>query len=328
MPINASPCPPTGMSRLLSWRLKSLGKGGDTRYIHRTRAKTVRFFFLGVMKESGKDSAENAGVDSAGFYDARGNAALTREERRLGADEFPPHLRAPYQYVESLVSAAYREGSRTMLDMCCGTGGHGVAAAKIGFRVDGFDISPRSVAAARQLAGQFGVAATCSFEVCGFEERISRPVHKYDVIFISGSLYYLDQAKALDFIRANLSERGMFVCVETFGGNPLMSILRHLKNRFFRHRDSVTLRGLLRQKDISRLVAGFGDSEVRFFDLLTLACGFVPPESPMGARVVACARRIDRIILNHLGARILGFKFTVVGRNPVPATATASLTGK
>lgn len=178
------------------------------------------------------------GQTTSQFYDTRGARALSEGVRELGSMSIPLHLRAPYEYCEGVYRDILQSSGDQFLDACCGTGIHGVYAAKSGFRVAGFDLSPASVNAAERLAESAGLSPKCAFSCEDFDSFIERTSKDFDVIYMSGSLYYLNVKEAVPRIKSRLKPQGAFIAVETYADNPLMSMVRRLcdqgaSTRFF-----------------------------------------------------------------------------------------------
>lgn len=309
-------CPPTNYPPKLLESQAPISLSSDFEWYSSVELRAVI-----VLEEQSKRAAE--------FYDLRGARALSLSDGLFGSSQFSVHLKAPYEYAESVIYRAYQDGARRLLDLCCGTGTHSVAAAKIGFEVVGFDISAQSVAAAIQLAERCGVQNKCTFEVCSFEEFQRRPTQKYDVIFISGSLYYLNLDRVIGFVSNGLNSPGVFVCVETYGGNPFMAAIRRLKNSLLGHRDQRTLNHLLSAREIKRLSKAFEIVRVCYFDFITLGCSVLGRFGGPTKALVKLARKIDAVLLNTFGLRLLSFKFVVVALRSEPVAdnhpkATAS----
>ena len=61
-------------------------------------------------------------------------------------------------FIEKKVSMFSKCGNQAILDIACGTGSHLVTLGKRGYDVDGFDLSDRMVAYAREKAGSAGLS--------------------------------------------------------------------------------------------------------------------------------------------------------------------------
>lgn len=254
------------------------------------------------------------------FYDSRGsdflkageNPYLTRHEQLIA--------RATWMFVESQIPRPQGPDA-SFLDLCCGTGLHSVFPAKLGYQVDGVDISPQSLKAAQWLAEINEVSDRCRFilqDAAAFLRE--RPERSYDVIFVSGSLYYLNVEEIAPLIKSRLKPGGIFLALETNGDNWMMNVFRRLKNRVYGHRDLQTLHGLLRYRDFLNLKKHFEVAvfSIRYFDFFTLfvalaARSFLPGRLLLPLHRMAALA--DRIFLNNfLKLRCPAFKVICRGQ--------------
>ncbi len=236
-------------------------------------------------------------MDVSAHYDLRGTDAL----RQSAPVEISSAFSSPYKFVENLIPVTKQRG--VFLDLCCGTGIHSVWAAKKGYKVFGVDLSSRSIEAARKnvVGGDFFIEDALLF--------LDRP-QKYDVIFISGSLYYFDLDQILPKIFIALNEGGRFVCVETFGSSFLMNGYRKMMSRFSKRRDRASVEDLLSEDDLEILNKYFPSGTVRFFDFLTLGLVVLPHF------LLTPLKCFDFWLLNKLGLNRLSFKFVFWGDKP------------
>lgn len=249
----------------------------------------------------------------AAHYDLRGEKALAVADPRFGSERAFLHVSEPYRAFERLLRDLRKpEGSR-LLDLCCGTGVHSILPAKLDWSVVGIDLSEDSIRAARWLAATNGVADRCEF-LAGDALEWRPQLGTFDLVFTSGSLYYLDFDRACHVIDKYLNDNGHFICIETNGDNQLMGMVRRAKALRYKHRDEQTLRGLLGRSALRRLERAFAGSEVRYFDFATLA-GMVVEQQGLGRFYHQTASALDRWLLNHVpGADRLAFKFMFHGR--------------
>lgn len=106
-----------------------------------------------------------------------------------------------------------RKGDISILDLACGTGRHAIELAKLGYSVDGSDISRAMIRVAKDEAKKENLDITFynhSFEAAN---RIGR---KYDVILslFAGINYLTDHARlsrAFENIRCLLKNNGLFI---------------------------------------------------------------------------------------------------------------------
>jgi SAM-dependent methyltransferase len=256
----------------------------------------------------------------AEFYDKRGAAAV--RTLSIGRTErIPLPLRAPYDFAYQFVpelpqsrmkDASERPANPVFLDLCCGTGLHSELPANLGYDVIGVDISPTSIMAAKaRFASAQKSSERVNFRVGNAVNFLnSAPDGAFEVIFISGSLYYLPLDETLPQIIRTLKPGGKFVCVETFGGNPFMSLIRRFKNLLKNHRDSHTLNSLLGSQEVKLMQNAFPVSSIRYFDSLTLFSSLLSLNSQT---LQKCLRPIDNFLLNKLKLKCLAFKFVFVG---------------
>lgn len=111
-----------------------------------------------------------------------------------------------------------------ILDLACGTGRHAQELARMGYHVEGSDISPDMIEVANDRARSLDLPIHYyneSFQSC---DRIGR---KYDAIIAMFSAInyltdYRDFAKSLDNIRALLRKEGVFV-FDFWNGNAVLN---------------------------------------------------------------------------------------------------------
>jgi 2-polyprenyl-3-methyl-5-hydroxy-6-metoxy-1,4-benzoquinol methylase len=92
-----------------------------------------------------------------------------------------------------------------VFDVAMGTGGNGVYLAKMGFEVEGVDISPEAVSGALELAQKTGV--TIRVEVADLEDKYRIRQRAYDIIIC---FYYL-QRSLIPRIKSGLKKGGVVV---------------------------------------------------------------------------------------------------------------------
>ncbi len=249
------------------------------------------------------------------FYDLRGEVAIKENLLLNWNNRRPLHVSAPYFFVDEQLKQLYAGGKRRLLDLCCGTGIHALVAAEIGFEVRGVDISSKSIDAACKLAEALEKSDRCFFSVANVDSFLSENNEKFDVILISGSLYYLDLDLTLEQIKKSLAPGGVFICIETFRDNKFMALLRRARSSYRKNRDENTLNGLLGWKAIDSISSQFKFVKIQYFDFTTLF-GFIFMNCmPLGRMFHRIASRIDYMLCNRLGMRFLAFKFVLIGQN-------------
>ena len=97
-------------------------------------------------------------------------------------------------------------GKLTILDLGCGTGLSGAAFADLAARIDGVDLSPRMLAAAK--ASGFYARLACA----DVEDFLAREKRRYDLILAADTLVYLGDLEAVFHGAASrLKDGGMFL---------------------------------------------------------------------------------------------------------------------
>lgn len=254
-------------------------------------------------------------TSTASHYDQRGAAALMEQKRAIGAEAVPLFTREPYSFVEQVVAAEIAaKGPIKVLDFCCGTGIHGVKIAQMGADVTGIDLSPQSIVAATALAKRFGVSERTRFHETDSLRFLAEHSEEFDLVFVSGSLYYFDPATVFAAISRSLREGGILVAVETSGDNRPMRVVRWLRSRLYHDRDAQTLTSLFGKKQVELLSRTFAvNAQVRYFDFLTLFGRFLP-SGALARAYHGVAAAADRVLLRTLMLSGLGFKFVFAGR--------------
>ena len=251
------------------------------------------------------------------FYNIRGRRALEKKQISLGSDQYPEYLKTPYLYVEKVLEDETNNQAKTTryaLELCCGTGLDALRLVQLGYKVEALDVSEFSIKAAKRFSEQLQLSNEVNYRLANVNQALVFPDSHFNLIYISGALYYLDQDSIYYEIRRVIAKHGLFCFIETNGDAFLLSVWRRLKNFFAKHRDHQTLTGLLREKDIIRFKAVFPGAQVRYFDFLTLF-GVLFSRTPMLVRFwCKLTRPIDDFLLNGLGLHFLAFKFVIHGR--------------
>ena len=245
-------------------------------------------------------------------YDERGDNFLGK-----ASNPFPDRYlnlvgKATLSFIENLIPEPGEQSS--FLDLCCGTGIYSIYPASIGYRVIGVDLSPNSIRAARWLAEVNHVSMQSQFIQGDVSEFLKNSSDQFDVIFCSGSLYYLESQSIFLKIHERLKPNGLFLLLETNGSNFVMNAYRYLNNRFTKKRDDHTLRKLLRRKDFMYLANRLTESKVKYFDLFTLPITVFFRPNLIGRFTHSLSAKLDDLILNKFHLHFLGFKVILAGK--------------
>ena len=259
-------------------------------------------------------TTERPAQSLARFYDKSGERLLRSHDNAYPSRHDRLATSAPYQYVEGLLPAPQSGESLRFLDLCCGTGIWSIAPAKLGYETWGVDFSSKSIEAARWLAAANQVADRCHFVLSDVLEYLRSTELTFDVVFVSGSLYYVDLEQFLPCLTRRLKPGGRFFCIETNGSNFTMNGIRRFLNVLKHHRDPRTLDCLLRLGTYRKIAAYFEESEIGFFDCVTLFSGVFHWNKALGRSYYAFARRVDHMLLNTLGLHFLSFKVVFHGQ--------------
>lgn len=262
-------------------------------------------------------------VDTAEQYDLSGREMLNSKANVFLSRYDSLVTRALYLYLDTQIpKPAHTEA--TFLDLCCGTGIHSVWAAKLGYHVEGIDLSPKSIEAARWLASVNDVSDRCQFVISEAEEFLVCTDRSYDVIFISGALYYLNAEKIGRLVRERLRPGGLFVAMETNGDNLLMNAYRNVKNYLASYRDSRTMNNLLRRKDFKRVCSLFERTSLRYFDFMTLPIVAVGSDDRLLRNLHGLVARLDQWLLNVLRLHRFAFKVVITAYGDEPRKPSAN----
>jgi len=125
-----------------------------------------------------------------------------------------------------LVKERFRPGAR-LLDFGCGWGDNTAVFARIGYQVEGFDISERNLEVARQLAASEGVANQVHFGV-QTAESLDYSDGQFDVVAGVDILHHVEIPRAIAECRRVLRPGGVAFFIEPLM-NPLFDTVRNTR---------------------------------------------------------------------------------------------------
>ena len=102
----------------------------------------------------------------------------------------------PYWCIFESAKRLYESGARKLLDFGCGGGVNAVILATLGFEVTGFDISPRCVETAKQVAEAHQLSDRCHFSVQA-SESLEYPDEYFDVVVGIDILHHVEIASSV-----------------------------------------------------------------------------------------------------------------------------------
>jgi 2-polyprenyl-3-methyl-5-hydroxy-6-metoxy-1,4-benzoquinol methylase len=137
------------------------------------------------------------------FTDQRGMVEPNFES--IQGREFRPWN--PYWRLFQLVQERFKPGAQ-LLDFGCGWGTNTIVFAKMGYRVEGFDISSKNVDATLKLAAKYDVADRVQARV-DVAEALSYPADTFDVLVGIDILHHIDISKTMGEVRRVLKPGGV-----------------------------------------------------------------------------------------------------------------------
>ncbi|MDX2159591.1 MAG: class I SAM-dependent methyltransferase [Hyphomicrobiaceae bacterium] len=123
-----------------------------------------------------------------------------------------------YWRLFELIQQEFRPGAR-LLDFGCGWGTNTVVFARIGYQVEGFDISQQNVASTLELARQYGVADRVGASIQA-AEALTFPDNHFDVVAGVDILHHVEVGPAMRECHRVLKPGG-----KAFFREPLYSAL-------------------------------------------------------------------------------------------------------
>ena len=155
-----------------------------------------------------------------------------RVERGLNKNEVPFEpvagtTRRPgnsYWYLADLTRRFFRSPDQRLLDFGCGHGYYAMQFARIGYQVEGFDISPGNVDNARQLARRYGFEDRTRFSI-GTAEALNHGDQTFDIVVGVDILHHVDVGPSLAECHRVLKPGGVAVFHEPVRV-PLFDALR------------------------------------------------------------------------------------------------------
>lgn len=242
-------------------------------------------------------------------YDLRGKAALGSPTAESTIAEY---LVTPYDWViKALKTKSVNEKSR-FLDLCCGTGRNSLLPAQLGYQIDAVDISKVSIEAATALFARHNLSKSINLQIDDAVEYLAGQ-GEYDVIYVSGSLYYLKRPEILRMISDHLKPKGEFFCVETNGSNPIMNVIRKARQYIQKDRDQQTMDNLIRLGELPEWSQYFHSSRIVYFDFLCLLGPLFSWNKALLDLFLKVACPLDNFLLNKMGLKLLAFKFVFQG---------------
>lgn len=102
----------------------------------------------------------------------------------------------------------YENGARTVLDFGCGMGTSSIRLARIGYYVEGFDISHQCVQTAQQVAASYGLGEQAHFRTAVAED-LPYPDSSFDVVIGFDILHHVEIPAAIGQVMRVLRPEGV-----------------------------------------------------------------------------------------------------------------------
>jgi ubiquinone/menaquinone biosynthesis C-methylase UbiE len=206
--------------------------------------------------------------------------------------------------------ASVAQGS-TVLDYCCGLGGMSLRFAQAGATVYGIDISPESVATARDTVTAAGFGTQCHFDVMD-AENLGFPDSVFDVIICAGVLHHLDVSRAFPELARVLKPSGSIVAGEALGYNPIINAYRKLTPTL---RTSWEADHILTMSDLKIARTYFGEVDPHFFHLFSILA------TPLRTNrifkpVLQCLNAVDDVVLRVPFVQLMAWQMIFFLREP------------
>lgn len=243
-----------------------------------------------------------------------------REEDRQRLDEKEFNAKYPNKRFYSITSRSRNYVNLRLqeicsgadaLDYCCGLGEVSLQLASHGAKVNGIDISQKSVDTARRRLKDAGFGDSSVFEVMD-AEQLSFEDNSFDVIVCSGVLHHLDISQAFPELSRVLKPSGKVICIEALGYNPLIQWYR---NRTPHLRTDWEKDHILRRRDLRVARKSFRRLSVRYFHLAGI--GALPLfGTPLFKLALALGNFIDDILLRLPIIRLMAWQMVFVLSDP------------
>lgn len=117
--------------------------------------------------------------------------------------------------------------NKRILDLACGDGWLSLSLGKSGAIVNGFDISPKRIELAKNVAKANGLRDAVKFEVMAAEEMTYENDY-FDFAIVHASLHHCDIEKTSKEIHRVLKPGGKAILIEDYAYHPLMKLYRKL----------------------------------------------------------------------------------------------------
>jgi 2-polyprenyl-6-hydroxyphenyl methylase/3-demethylubiquinone-9 3-methyltransferase len=133
------------------------------------------------------------------------------------------------------LSGQQRLDGKSFLDIGCGSGVHSLAALRLGASsVQGVDIDPDSVAAARTTLARFAPGVHCDFRVCSVFDMTPNEFGSFDIVYSWGVLHHTGDMVRAVTAAAALVKRGGEFHLALYRKTPFCGMWKSIKRWYSR----------------------------------------------------------------------------------------------
>jgi 2-polyprenyl-3-methyl-5-hydroxy-6-metoxy-1,4-benzoquinol methylase len=189
----------------------------------------------------------------------------------------------------------------TILDLGCGLGCDCVVFAKLGYYVEGIDISPASIEKAKQFARSMGVAEKSTFKVANIHSN--KLSGKFDIIFGRAILHHLTERpmrETVKTVKSLLKKEGRAVFIEPLDKNPFVNINRRFLDPYNR---TPTEKPLNLKETVKTFKTSFNFVDHKELHLLSPAAHVFTRmiQNPLAFRITHNAlKKVDELLLKNV----------------------------
>lgn len=266
-----------------------------------------------MMHAEGSPAVEARKQEEMQFHDARERDRLSMSPEEYQARYSNKKWYATTEKSEQFFARwiANNAKDRTVLDYCCGLGGTSLQLAQAGAFVHAFDISPESIATAREKLRIAGLQDRSEFQVMD-AENMTYADNTFDVIVCTGVLHHLDATKAFGELARVLKPTGTVVAIEALGYNPVIRAYRKLTPNL---RTSWEADHILTLQDLKTARRFFGETEIHYFHLFSVAATLFR-RSRVFKPILRCMNAIDGLVLKIPGVQLMAWQMIFFLRQP------------
>lgn len=253
-------------------------------------------------------------LEEARFHDTRerDRHAMRREEyeKRYSNKKWYATTNYSRRFLDAWITSHAR--GLTVLDYCCGLGGLSLRFAQAGATVYGIDISPESVATAKERLVAEGLGDRGHFKVMD-AEHLTFEDQKFDIIVCAGVLHHLDAERAFQELARVLKPSGQIIAIEALGYNPVIKAYRKLTPHL---RTAWEIDHILTRKELKVARKYFRRLKVNYFHLFSVAA--TPfRRTRLFQPVLHCLNALDRVVLKIPGLQLMAWQMIFVLEKPL-----------